>query len=119
MSCLGNILWFCCCGVWLGLSWVAVGVLWCCTIVGIPVGLQCFKLAKLSFLPFGRDIRQKSGNVSCLLNVLWLCFGGIELALACVTNGLVLCLTIVGIPFGMQCFKLARLALTPFGAEVV
>ncbi|MBO5779301.1 MAG: YccF domain-containing protein [Clostridia bacterium] len=119
MSCLGNVLWFCLCGIWLGLSWIAVGVLWCCTIVGIPVGLQCFKLAKLSFFPFGREIRQKSSDASCLLNVLWIFFGGIELAIACTVNGLALCVTVIGIPFGLQCFKLARLALTPFGAEVV
>lgn len=119
MSCLGNILWFCCCGIWQGLSWVLVGALWCCTIVGIPVGVQCFKLAKLSFMPFGRDVIHKGGNVSCLLNILWLFFGGLELAAASAVNGLLLCVTIIGIPFGLQCFKLARLALSPFGAEVV
>ena len=119
MSCLGNILWFCFCGIWLGLAWLIVGLLWCCTIVGIPVGLQCFKLASLSVFPFGRKIVQKGGNVSCLLNILWLCLGGLELALVGGLIGLVLCMTFIGIPFGLQCFKIARLALTPFGAEVI
>ena len=119
MSCLGNILWFCLCGIWLGLMWLFIGLMWCCTIVGIPVGLQCFKLAKLSFWPFGRNVIQRGGNVSCLLNLLWLSFGGLELALMGGIIGGILCLTIIGIPFGLQCFKLARLALSPFGAEVV
>lgn len=119
MSCLGNILWFCCCGIWLGLGWIVVGVLWCCTIIGIPIGIQCFKLARLSFFPFGRNIVYRGGGVSFLLNLLWLCFGGLELAAVGAVIGLVLCVTIIGIPFGLQCFKLARLALTPYGAEVV
>ena len=90
MSCLGNILWFCCCGIWLGLGWIVVGVLWCCTIIGIPIGIQCFKLARLSFSPFGRNIVYRGGGVSFLLNLLWLCFGGLEMAVVGAVIGLVL-----------------------------
>lgn len=118
MSCLGNVLWFVLCGLGQGLSWIVVGVLWCCTIVGIPVGVQCFKLASLSFMPFGKNIVYKGGAGSLLLNILWLLFGGLPLAATIAMNGLLLCITIIGIPFGMQCFKLAKLALMPFGAEV-
>lgn len=119
MSCLGNALWFLLCGLGQGLAWGIVGILWCCTIVGIPVGVQCFKLAALSFLPFGKQIVYRGGAGSLLLNILWIVFGGLELAALIALNGLVLCITVIGIPFGVQCFKQAKLALMPFGAEVV
>ncbi|MEM5767286.1 MAG: YccF domain-containing protein, partial [Bacillota bacterium] len=91
----------------------------CVTIVGIPVGLQCFKLASLSFFPFGKEVVYEGGAVSLILNILWLIFGGIELACIAALNGLLLCITIIGMPFGLQCFKLAKLALMPFGAVIV
>ncbi|MFR8001506.1 MAG: YccF domain-containing protein [Hydrogeniiclostridium sp.] len=119
MSCLGNILWFFFGGLIQGLSWCLVGLLWCITIVGIPVGVQCFKLAGLSFFPFGKQVIYGGGAGSLLLNLIWLLFGGIPLAIISALDGLLFCITIVGIPFGMQCFKLAKLALMPFGTEVV
>ena len=106
-------------GFVLGLSWCLAGVLWCVTIVGIPVGMQCFKLAGLSFFPFGKDVRYGGGAVSFLLNLIWLIVSGIPLAIVAAGCGLLFCVTILGIPFGLQCFKLAKLALMPFGAEVV
>lgn len=63
MSCLGNLLWFLCCGLWQGLSWLLAGLLWCVTIVGIPIGLQCFKFASLAFFPFGKEVRYGGGTV--------------------------------------------------------
>ncbi|WP_139650870.1 YccF domain-containing protein [Raoultibacter phocaeensis] len=119
MSILGNILWFIFAGLWQGLSWILVGCLWCITIVGIPVGLQCFKMAGLAFLPFGKEVEYGGGVPSALANILWLIFGGVFLALEALLNGVVLCITIIGIPFGLQCFKQAKLALMPFGAEVM
>lgn len=119
MGCLGNIIWFLFGGIVLGLCWAIVGLLWCVTIVGIPVGVQCFKFAALCFAPFGKDIRYGGGPVSILLNILWLIFGGIELAIISAVIGCVFCVTIIGIPFGLQHFKLAKLALMPFGASVV
>ena len=119
VSTLGNIIWFLFGGIFQGLSWFFVGLLWCLTIVGIPVGKQCFKMAKLSFFPFGKEIVYGGGAGSFLLNILWLLFGGIELALVSLVNGLLFCVTIVGIPFGLQCFKLAKLALMPFGAKII
>lgn len=119
MSFLGNVIWFLCAGLWQGLGWTVAGFLWSITIVGIPVGRQCFKFAALSFTPFGRDVQPGGGAVSTLLNLVWLLLSGLWLALGIAANGLVLCCTIVGIPFGLQCFKQAKLALMPFGAEIV
>lgn len=119
MRLIGNIIWLLPCGLLLGLGWALVGLLWCITIVGIPVGVQCFKFARLSFWPFGRDIILGSGPVSILMNILWLIFGGVELAVTSAVFGLVFFVTIIGIPFGKQCFKLAELALLPFGARIV
>lgn len=119
MGCLGNMLWFIFGGFISGLSWCVAGLLWCITIIGIPVGLQCFKFASLSFFPFGKDVIYGGGAGSVILNVLWLILSGLPLALEHVVLGAVLCVTIIGIPFGLQQFKLAKLALMPFGAEVV
>ncbi len=119
MGCLGNILWFVFGGFLQGLGWTLAGALWCLTIVGIPVGMQCFKFAKLAFFPFGKEVRYGGGAGSLLLNILWLVVSGLPLAASSAVLGAVLCITIIGIPFGRQCFKLAKLALMPFGAEVV
>ena len=118
MGCLGNILWFIFGGCLSGLSWVLTGCLWCITIVGIPVGKQCFKFAALSFFPFGKEVEYGGGSVSMLLNISWLLVSGIPLALEHAATGLILCITIIGTPFGLQQFKLAKLALMPFGAIV-
>jgi len=119
MSFLGNVLWFVFAGFWQGLAWIIVGLLWCVTIVGIPMGVQCFKLACLAFFPFGKQVVSGGRLGSCLLNVLWMIFGGLPIAVAALLNGVLLCITIIGIPFGLQCFKLAQLAFMPFGARVV
>ena len=119
MRIIGNIFWFLFTGFFGGLSWALTGLLWCITIVGIPVGVQCFKLAGLAFFPFGREIVYGSGGMSFLVNLLWMLFGGLELALGYAAAGCIWCITIVGIPFGKQCFKLAKLALMPFGASVI
>ena len=102
----------------MGLGWTLAGALWCITIVGIPIGTQCFKFAKLAFFPFGKEVVYGGGVGSLLLNILWLIFSGVPLALQAVLNGALFCVTIVGIPFGMQCFKMAKLALMPFGSQV-
>lgn len=119
MGCLGNVLWFMFGGLWQGLGWTLAGCLWCITIVGIPIGMQCFKFATLAFFPFEKEIRYGGGVVSLLANIAWLIVSGIPLALSAAVNGVILCCTIIGIPFGKQCFKMARLALMPFGASVL
>lgn len=118
MGCLGNVLWFIFGGWISGLSWAFAGLLWCISIVGIPVGMQCFKFAALSFFPFGKEVHYGGGAGSMLLNIIWMIVSGIPLALESLVIGVLLCVTIVGIPFGMQQFKLAKLALMPFGSEV-
>jgi len=119
MSCLGNIIWFIFGGFLLGLEWLVAGVMCCLTIVGIPFGIQCFKFAELCFFPFGREIEYGGGAVSLLANIIWLIICGLPLATTAAIIGLVFFVTIIGIPFGIQCFKIAKLALMPFGAKVV
>ena len=119
MKLIGNILWFICGGIISGLSWLAAGILWCITIVGIPIGLQCFKFAGLSFWPFGKEVVYGGGTLSTIANLFWLIISGIPLALENLILGLICCITIIGIPFGKQFFKIAKLALTPFGASVI
>ena len=119
MKFLENLIWILCGGLLSALGWCFAGMLWCITIVGIPVGVQCFKLASLSLNPFGKDVVDEGGAVSCLLNIIWFLVSGLELAIYNALFGCILCITIIGIPFGMQFFKIARLALFPFGARVV
>ena len=119
MRFLGNLLWCLFGGLFSALSWTLAGLFWCITIVGIPVGMQCFKFANLSLFPFGKEILYAGGAPSLLFNLLWLLLSGLPLAISHAIWGCVLCLTIVGIPFGLQFFKISRLALFPFGSRVV
>ena len=118
MKSIGNLLWFIFGGFIGGMSWTLSGLFWCITIIGIPIGKQCFKLAKLAFFPFGKEVEYVGGPVSFLANVLWLIFSGIPMAAEFALIGVLMCITVVGIPFGHQMFKLAKLALMPFGAKV-
>jgi len=119
MKTLGNILWFIFGGIASGLAWWISGLLWCITIVGIPYGKQCFKFASLSFFPFGKEVVPGGGAASTIANIIWLIFFGIWMALGNLFLGLCWCVTIVGIPFGKQFFKIARLSLTPFGSKII
>ena len=115
---LCNVIWFIFAGIWLTLAWALVGVLWCVTIVGIPIGVQYFKVARLALAPFGTEVEYGGHFGSLLLNVLWIVFGGLELCIVALVAGAVCCITIVGIPAGIQSFKFAKLALMPFGSSV-
>ena len=122
MSILGNIIWLLFGGLIIAIEYVIGSIVLLVTIVGIPFGIQTLKLAGLSLWPFGRDTRvhsRASGCLYILMNVLWLICGGICIAITHVIFGLLLCITIIGIPFGMQHFKLTALALTPFGRDIV
>lgn len=119
MSVFGNIIWIVCGGLISAIAWSVAGLLCCITVIGIPLGIQCFKIAGLSLAPFGREVENgnlHAGNI--ILNILWIALLGWELCLLHLGVGLVMCVTIVGIPFGLQHFKLAALALLPFGATV-
>ena len=118
MSTLGNILWFIFGGLAGGLGYVLAGCLWCITIIGIPVGLQCFKLAGVALFPFGKQINYGGGGFSFIVNILWIVLFGWEMAIGYLLLGLLWCITIVGIPVGKQCFKLAKLSLMPFGTTI-
>ena len=118
MRVFGNILWIIFGGFLSAMGWLLAGCVWCVTIIGIPVGLQCFKLASISLNPFGKEIRYEGEAVSFLLNVAWFLLSGLLLALGNFLLGVILCITIIGIPFGRQFFKIAKLALRPFGAVV-
>ena len=122
MKTIGNILWFVLAGFWLALGWAFAGVVCCITIVGIPFGIQAFKLAGFSLWPFGRTVVANDDDSSVLetvFNVIWLLLFGWGLFLASMTSALLLCITIIGIPFAIQSFKIGVLALWPFGRTVV
>ncbi len=123
MRVLGNLLWiFLGGGIFIFFEYLLGGLALCLTVVGIPFGLQCMKLAVLGLAPFGREVREQpagSAGINALLNVVWILFGGIWLTLTHLFFGLLCALTLIGIPFARQHMKLARLSLTPFGATVV
>ncbi len=119
MKFIGNVIWIICGGLLSAIGWWLAGALWCITIIGIPVGVQCFKLSSISLNPFGKDVVDEGGAASCLLNIIWFFVSGLELAIGNAIIGILLCITIIGIPFGKQFFKIAKLAIAPFGARVV
>ena len=116
-----NLLWLIFGGLWTALFYVISSFLLIITIIGIPFGLQTLKLAMLALWPFCKTISERKGGMGCLnvfLNVFWLIFGGIEICFSHLIWGLICCITIIGIPFGKQHFKMASLALFPFGREI-
>lgn len=120
MRLLLNILWIVLGGWIIWLEYVVGGLLLCLTIVGIPFGMQCFKMAGLGLLPFGKDIVDAPGAspIGCILNVFWIVVAGIWIFLSHLGLALGLAVTIIGIPFAIQHVKLAMLALAPFGKRV-
>ncbi len=117
MRFIGNVLWFVFGGLWLGLGWSLAGLLLCITIIGIPLGKQCFKAAKLTFAPFGKKVNTNFEKHP-FANILWAVFFGWEMALGYLMSGLFCCITIIGITFGLQAFKMMKLAFLTFGATV-
>jgi uncharacterized membrane protein YccF (DUF307 family) len=122
MGCLGNILWIIFGGLFIALEYFVAGIAMCITIIGIPFGVQLFKLGVMALLPFGAAAVEPSSGTGCLyslFNIVWLITGGLCIALTHFIFGILLCITVIGIPFGMQHFKLMSLALWPFGKSVV
>lgn len=121
MKTIGNIIWFIFGGVWLAIGYLLGGLLMCITIIGIPFGIQAFKLAGLALWPFGRTAAfgRSDGCLEVGFNILWLVIVGWGLFIAHLVAGAVLCVTIIGIPWGVQAFKLSTLALWPFGRVIV
>ena len=122
MKLLGNIIWLVFGGLVTAIEYFVSSVGMMVTIIGIPFGLQTFKLGILALWPFGKQVSASGNSVGCLsllMNVIWFFIGGIWICLTHFFFGLLLCITIIGIPFGMQHFKMAGLALTPFGRTIV
>ena len=122
MKFLGNLIWLIFGGIIIFIEYLVGSIVLMITIIGIPFGIQTLKLASLALWPFGRDTRvhtRASGCLYILMNILWLITGGLWIALTHVLFGFLLSITIIGIPFGMQHFKLAAMALTPFGRDIV
>lgn len=118
MKTFGNIIWIVCGGIWTALWWLLVGCVFYLSIVGIPLGRQAFKMASLTLAPFGKAVEYGGGFPSLMANIFWLVFAGVPMAAAYVLAGVVCCISIIAIPFGLQSFKMAKLSLLPFGAQV-
>ena len=121
MNFLGNLVWLIFGGFLAGLGYILGGLLTCLTIVGIPFGAQAIKLGAATMTPFGREIavaEESGGFWETLFNILWAVFFGWEIAVAHLVHGLLLAITIIGLPFAKQHFKLIPLALFPFGKEL-
>lgn len=121
MNLLLNIIWIVFGGFLIAIEYVVSSVLLMCTIIGIPFGLQTIKLAQVALFPFGTSVESSptsNGCLNLLMNVIWWFVGGIPIALTHIGLGLLFCITIIGIPFGVQHFKLAGLAFTPFGKVI-
>lgn len=123
MKMLGNIIWLICGGLVTCIEYIVASVGLMITIIGIPFGLQTLKMAMLALWPFGKEVvsdtSTSSGCLSLIMNIIWIFIGGIWICLSHLAFGVLLCITVIGIPFGLQHFKLAGLALTPFGKTIV
>ena len=122
MKILGNLVWLIFGGIIIAIEYFIGSLALFITIIGVPFGIQTLKMAAIAIWPFGRDTRvhsRASGCLYILMNVIWLLCGGIWIALTHAIFGLLLCITIIGIPFGLQHFKLTAIALSPFGRDIV
>ena len=116
-----NVLWLVLAGFWLFLGYVGAGILWGLTIIGIPFGVASFRIGLYALWPFGRQVLRKptAGAFSAVGNVFWFVLSGLWLAIAHALTGVLLCVTIIGIPLGIANFKLIPVALLPLGREIV
>jgi uncharacterized membrane protein YccF (DUF307 family) len=122
MNLVGNLIWLIFGGLVSAVGYCIGGFVLCCTVIGIPFGLQCFKMAGFVLWPFGRKAvtnPSSSGTISVFLNIIWIVFGGVWLALTHIAFGILLFITIIGIPFARQHFKLVEISLMPFGKKIV
>jgi uncharacterized membrane protein YccF (DUF307 family) len=116
-----NVLWLVLSGFWLFLGYALAGVLMCILIITIPFGIASFRLAGYVLWPFGRTVvrRPGAGTASGIGNVIWFILAGLWIAIGHIVSGFALCLTIIGIPFGIANFKLALVAIAPLGKDIV
>ena len=119
MNFIGNVIWLLIGGIFASILWAIAGVILCITIIGIPFGIQCFKIASFVLWPFGKEIELGHFGAGGLIgNIIWLIVFGWEFAITHLVIGALFCITIIGIPFGLQHFKFAKLGLIPFGAKI-
>ena len=121
MNVLLNLIWLIFGGFIIVIGYLLGAILLCITIIGIPFGIQCFKLAGLALAPFGHEIREKeppSGALAVIMNIIWIILPGLELAVLHLFLALFFAITIIGLPIAAQHLKMTRLALLPFGFEV-
>jgi len=116
-----NVLWLVLSGLWMFLAYMFVGILWCITIIGIPFGIASFRIGLFALWPFGRTIVTKpgAGTGSGIGNVIWFIFSGLWLAIGHAVSGVLLCITVIGIPLGLANFKLIPISLLPLGKDIV
>jgi uncharacterized membrane protein YccF (DUF307 family) len=121
MRFIGNVLWFVLAGLWLAIGYLFAALLMFILIITIPFALQAVKLAAFALWPFGRTVvkRPDAGAPSLIGNILWLLLAGWWLALGHIITGILLCVTVIGIPLGLGNFKLVPISLWPFGREIV
>jgi len=121
MRLLLNIIWLLLCGIWMAIGYVIAGVICCILIITIPFGIASFRIANYALWPFGRTIVRRSGAgaASALGNVIWVIVAGVWLAIGHILTGVLLCLTIIGIPLGVANFKMVPISLVPLGREIV
>jgi uncharacterized membrane protein YccF (DUF307 family) len=129
MAFIGNVIWFILGGVIMGLAWWLVGILCYISIIGIPWGKACFVIGQFTFFPFGkkavsrREVSKKedigTGPFGLIGNIIWLLVAGFWLAIGHIVSGVLCCITIIGIPFGLQHFKLVQISLVPIGMTIV
>ncbi len=116
-----NLIWLVLGGFVVVIAYLLGGLLLCITIIGIPFGLQCFKLAGLAFSPFGHEVVETEppgGVLAIIMNIIWIILPGLELALFHLAMAVLLGITIIGLPLAAQHIKMVRLAILPFGATV-
>jgi len=118
MSTLGNLIWIILGGLLSCIGWLVAGMILCITVIGIPFGIQCFKIAGLTLAPFGREVELGNfGAGGFIGNIIWVLVLGWELCVMHIVISFFLAITIIGLPFAKQHLKLAQLALLPFGAR--
>jgi|SRR6056297_32491 len=120
LSLIGNIIWIIFVGLIEAIGWLLGGIILSLTIIGIPFGLQCFKIAKVQLAPFGKEVvTTNDSGTNLLMNIIWIVFFGWEIAILNLISALIFALTIIGIPFAKQSIKLAKTSLLPFGKKII
>ena len=122
MNLLGNLIWLICGGFLSALGYFVMGFVFCISIIGIPFGIQCFKIGMFTLMPFGKKVvtaPSSGGCLSLLFNIIWIVSGGLYTACVHLVFAILLFITIIGIPFGRQHLKLVELTLMPFGKDIV